>query len=200
MADELAELTAPDATAWRHWLDEHHAESPGVWLHLARKGTTTPTTLDYGQALDEALCFGWIDGQVRGSGGGPTYRQRFTPRTARSRWSARNVEHVERLAAQGRMHPAGLAVVERARADGRLGAAYAGPAAAEVPDDLAAALADNADAAAMFAILTSQNRYAVLYRLQSVSRPETRARRIDRFVEMLARGETIHPQKASPPR
>lgn len=193
---ELPELTVPDADAWRHWLEQHHAAGPGVWLQLARKGTTEPTTLTYDQALDEALCFGWIDGQVRGSGGGPTYRQRFTPRTTRSQWSARNVTHIRRLTEQGRMHPAGLDAVERAKADGRLDIAYAGPAGIEVPDDLAAALADNPDAAAMFGLLTSQNRYAILYRLQSLKRPETRARRLTEYVQMLARGETIHPQKA----
>ena len=199
MPAELPELTVPDAAGWRRWLDQHHADSTGVWLALARKGTTEPTTLAYAQALDEALCFGWIDGQVRGSGGGPTYRQRFTPRTARSAWSARNVAHIGRLIDQGRMHAAGLAAVERARADGRLDAAYAGPATIEIPDDLASALADSPDAAAMFETLTSQNRYAVLYRLQTAKRPETRARRLAQFVDMLARGETGHPQPARRP-
>jgi uncharacterized protein YdeI (YjbR/CyaY-like superfamily) len=200
MPAELPELTVPDAAAWRRWLEQHHDDSAGVWLHLACKGTTEPTTMVYAQALDEALCFGWIDGQVRGSGGGPTYRQRYTPRTARSQWSARNVTHIRRLTDEGRMHPAGLAAVERARADGRLDAAYSGPATIDVPDDLAAALADNPDAAAMFAILTSQNRYAILYRLQTAKRPETRARRLAEFVDMLARGETVYPQKARRPR
>ncbi len=199
MPAQLPELTVRDAAAWRCWLEDHHADSQGVWLELARKGTTEPTSLVYAQALDEALCFGWIDGQVRGSGGGPTFRQRYTPRTARSRWSARNVTHVRRLTDEGRMRPAGIAAVERARADGRLEGAYAGPATIDVPDDLAAALAGNPDAAAMFEVLTSQNRYAILYRLQSVKRPETRARRLAQYVDMLARGETIHPQKARGP-
>jgi len=198
MPAELPELIVPDAAAWRRWLQRHHGDAAGVWLALARKGTTEPTTLDYAQALDEALCFGWIDGQVRGSGGGPTYRQRFTPRTARSQWSARNVAHIQRLTEQGRMHAAGLAAVEHARADGRLDAAYAGPARIEVPDDLASALADSPRAAAMFETLTSQNRFAILYRLQTAKRPETRVRRIAQFVEMLARGETVHPQRARP--
>ena len=199
MPAELPDLTVPDATAWRRWLEEHHGESPGVWLHLARKGATEPTTLTYDQALDEALCLGWIDGQVRGSGGGPTFRQRFTPRRPRGQWSARNVRHVQRLVEQGRMHPAGLAEVERARADGRFDAAYAGPASIEVPDDLAAALAADPAATAMFGLLTSQNRYAILYRLQSAKRPETRARRLAQYVDMLARGETIYPQRATAP-
>ncbi|MEV4757324.1 YdeI/OmpD-associated family protein [Micromonospora sp. NPDC049559] len=194
MAAELPELVMPDAEAWRAWLGEHHGASPGVWLVLAKRGTTEPTDLTYDQALDEALCHGWIDGQVRRRDEA-TYLQRFTPRRARSAWSARNVGIVERLTAEGRMHPAGLAEVERAKADGRWQAAYAGQAAAEVPEDLAAALAAQPRARAMFEILTSQNRYAILYRLGSAKRAETRARRLEQFVEMLARGETIYPQK-----
>ena len=181
MPAELPDLIVRDAAAWRRWLARHHAASAGVWLHLARKGTTEPTTLSYDEALDEALCFGWIDGQVRGSGGGPTYRQRYTPRTERSQWSARNTAHVQRLTEQGRMRPAGLAAVEQARADGRWEVAYAGPASIEIPDDLAAALAGNPEAAAMFQILTSQNRYAILYRLQAAKRPETRMRRLAQY-------------------
>jgi uncharacterized protein YdeI (YjbR/CyaY-like superfamily) len=192
---DLPELVPAVAAAWRAWLQEHHAETAGVWVHLARKNVTDPTSLTYEQALDEALCFGWIDGQVRG-GDGSTYRQRFTPRRARSPWSARNVGHIQRLTEAGRMHPAGLAEVERARADGRIDSAYAGPATITVPGDLAAALAHNADAAAMFGVLTSQNRYAILYRLQGAKRPETRARRLRQFVDMLARGETFYPQQA----
>jgi uncharacterized protein YdeI (YjbR/CyaY-like superfamily) len=194
MADHLPELCVPDAAAWRAWLSEHHAQPDGVWLVLAKKGTSHPTSLRYDEALDEALCFGWIDGQVRGGDGG-VYRQRWTPRRARSGWSRRNVEHVQRLVEQGRMHASGLAQVERAKADGRWEAAYAGPAAVGVPPDLAEALAAEPRATAMFEILTSQNRYAVLYRLTSAKRPETRARRLEQFVAMLARGETIYPQK-----
>jgi uncharacterized protein YdeI (YjbR/CyaY-like superfamily) len=124
-----------------------------------------------------------------------TYRQRFTPRRARSPWSARNVGIVTRLVAQGRMHPAGVAEVERAQADGRWEAAYAGSASIEVPADLVAALTAQPRARAMFDILSSQNRYAVLYRIQSAKRSDTRARRIEQFVAMLARGETVYPQK-----
>jgi len=198
VSTELPEVLLIDAAAWRAWLEEHHADTTGVWLHLARKNVTGPTSLTYDQALDEALCFGWIDGQVRG-GDGTTYRQRFTPRRARSPWSARNVGHIQRLTEAGRMHPVGLAEVERARADGRFDAAYAGSATITVPDDLAAALADNAGAAAMFSVLTSQNRYSILYRLQGAKRPETRARRLRQFVDMLARGETFYPQQAGRP-
>lgn len=198
MVRELVELTVPDATAWREWLGDHHADSSGVWLTLARKGTTVPTSLTYGQALDEALCQGWIDGQVRRRDE-VTFAQRWTPRRARSGWSLRNVGIVEGLQAEGRLRPAGLAEVDSARADGRLSAAYAGQATIEVPSDLAAALAAEPRAAAMFAVLTGQNRYAVLYRLGLARRPETRARRIAEFVAMLARGETVHPQKRSLP-
>jgi uncharacterized protein YdeI (YjbR/CyaY-like superfamily) len=193
MADELPELTVPDAAAWREWLARHH-DSAGVWLVLAKKGTAEPTSLRYDQALEEALCFGWIDGQVLG-GDGATYRQRFTRRRSRSMWSKRNVGIVERLTSEGRMHVAGLAEVERARADGRWDAAYAGPASIEVPDDLAAALAAQPRAQAMFDILTTQNRYAVLLRVTTAKRPETRRRRIEQYVAMLARGETPYPQK-----
>jgi uncharacterized protein YdeI (YjbR/CyaY-like superfamily) len=194
---DLPELCVPDPAAWREWLTEHHTQPDGVWLVLAKKGTSQPTSLRYDDALDEALCFGWIDGQVRGGSGG-TYRQRFTPRRSRSPWSMRNIEHVRRLAADGRMHPAGLAEVERAQADGRWEAAYAGPASIEVPADLTAALAAEPRAGAMFEVLTSQNRYAVLYRLTSAKRPQTRARRLEEFVAMLARGETPYPQKRRP--
>jgi uncharacterized protein YdeI (YjbR/CyaY-like superfamily) len=194
MADEPLELTVADAGAWRQWLSEHNESSAGVWLVLARQGTTDPTSLTYDQALDEALCHGWIDGQARRRDDA-TYRQRFTPRRARSPWSRRNVGIVERLGREGRMHPAGMAEVERAKADGRWDAAHAGPASMEVPAELAAALAEQPRAQAMFDILTSQNRYAVLYRIASAKRSDTRARRIESFVAMLARGETVYPQK-----
>jgi uncharacterized protein YdeI (YjbR/CyaY-like superfamily) len=194
MGVELPELTVSDAAAWRQWLGHHHQTPTGVWLLLAKKGTTQPTSLTYEQALDEALCFGWIDGQLRPWDGG-TYRQRFTPRRPRSQWSARNTTIVNRLLTEGRMHPAGVAEVERARADGRWDAAYASQANIEMPTDLAAALTAEPKAQAMFDILTSQNRYAILYRVHNAKRAETRARRIEQFVTMLARGETIYPQK-----
>lgn len=194
MADEEAPLTVPDVAAWQAWLGEHHEQSSGVWLRLAKKGTTEPTRLSYDEALKQALCHGWIDGQVR-RWDDLTYRQRFTPRRSRSAWSKRNIAHVERLTGEGRMKPAGLAAVERAKADGRWEAAYPGQASMEVPTDLAAALEAEPRAKAMFEILSSQNRYAVLLRTHSAKRPDTRARRIERFVAMLAKGETPHPQK-----
>jgi uncharacterized protein YdeI (YjbR/CyaY-like superfamily) len=194
MAQDLPTLTLADAGAWRVWLAEHHAQSVGVWLVLAKKGIVEPTSLTYDQALEEAICHGWIDGQVRRLDES-TYRQRFTPRRTRSSWSKRNVSIVERLTREGRMHPAGTAAVERAKEDGRWEAAYAGQASIELPDDLAAALRAEPAAQAMFEILTSQNRYSVLFRIGNAKRAETRARRIERFVSMLARGETPHPQR-----
>jgi uncharacterized protein YdeI (YjbR/CyaY-like superfamily) len=187
------ELTVLDSGAWRVWLVTHHTEPAGVWLTLAKKGVVKPTSLTYDQALEEALCHGWIDGQ-RLRLNAVTFRQRFTPRRSRSPWSQRNVGLVERLRAEGRMHPAGVAEVERAQSDGRWTAAYAGQATIDVPADLAAALKANPPAQATFATLSSQNRYAVLYRINSVKRPETRARKIATYVDMLARGETLHPQ------
>jgi uncharacterized protein YdeI (YjbR/CyaY-like superfamily) len=197
MAEELPELIVRDAAAWRAWLDAHHADGRGVWLILARKGTTEPTSVSYDQALDEALCYGWIDGQARRRDEG-TYQQRFTPRRSRSAWSRRNVGIVARLIEEGRMQPAGQAQIDRARADGRFEAAYAGPASIEVPDDLAAALDANPDAKRVFAQLNSQNRYSVLYRLTTAKRADTRARRVEQFTAMLARGETFYPQKPPP--
>lgn len=194
MADPLNELLLADVAAWRTWLGAHAEDEVGVELVLAKKGTEEPTELTYDQALEEALCHGWIDGQVRRRDE-RTYRQRFTPRRARSQWSKRNVGIVERLLAEGRMQPVGLAAVERAKADGRWEAAYPGQASIEVPADLLAALEAEPRAQANFALLSSQNRYAVLHRIHSAKRSDTRARRIAGFVEMLARGETVHPQK-----
>jgi uncharacterized protein YdeI (YjbR/CyaY-like superfamily) len=196
MGAELAELTVLDAAAWRAWLARNYAHEPGVWLVLAKKGTTQPTSLTYLQALEEALCHGWIDGQI-GRRDELTFRQRFTPRRPRSAWSKKNVEHIERLSSEGRMQAAGIAAVERAKQDGRWDAAYEGSARIEVPADLAGALACDPRAHTAFAALSSQNRYAILYRLNTIKRADTRARRIEQYVAMLARGETIHPQKRS---
>ncbi len=194
---ELPELLVADGAAWRRWLRDHHGNSLGVWLVLAKKGATGPTSLSYDDALEEALCYGWIDGQVRRLSE-TAFKQRFTPRRPSSAWSKRNTRIVERLRAEKRMRPPGLEQVERAVADGRWQAAYAGPADIEVPADFSVALAASPAAHAMFGRLSSQNRYAVLYRLATAKRPETRARRLETFVAMLARGETIYPQ-ASPP-
>ena len=194
MGNELPQLIVADVAAWRTWLSGHHDDSAGVWLILAKKGTTEPSSLRYDQALDVSLCCSWIDGRLRRRDE-YTYQQRFAPRRARSVWSRRNVGIVERLMAEGRMHVAGLAEVTRAKIDGRWEAAYAGQTSVEVPTDLAAALAAEPTAKAVFDILTSQNRYAVLYRIDTAKRADTRARRIEQYVAMLAAGETIYPQK-----
>ena len=193
---ELQELVVADAEALRTWLLAHHATSPGVWLALTKKGGRR-TTLTWQQAVDEALCVGWIDGQLR-KRDDETSLIRFTPRGPRSSWSERNVGHVARLEKEGRMLPAGRAAVEAAKADGRWQAAYAPQSAAEMPADLVAAIAANPAAQAMLEVLTKANQYALIYRLGSVKRPETRERKIGEFVAMLARHETIHPQTARP--
>jgi uncharacterized protein YdeI (YjbR/CyaY-like superfamily) len=192
--NQTPELLVADAATWRAWLAANHATSSGVRLVLAKKGVTEPTRLTYDDALPEALCYGWIDGHLTRRDN-VTYCVRFTPRRARSSWSLRNVEAAERLIAEGRMQPAGLAEVERAKADGRWDRAYGGSASIEVPDDLRDALAASPRAQAMWDALTRTNRYAVLYRVHQAKRPETRARRIRQYVEMLERGDTPHPQK-----
>jgi uncharacterized protein YdeI (YjbR/CyaY-like superfamily) len=186
-------LTLADAAAWRQWLDVNEDSSDGVWLVLAKKGSTSPTSLSYAQALDEALCSGWIDGPRR-SGDSATYLQRFTPRRRASMWSQRNVGIVETLVAEGRMRPRGQAEIDRARADGRWDRAYAGPATAQVPDDLSAALAADPVLSAAFAAANSTNRYAILHRVLTAPNPTTRANRLARLVAMLGRGEYPYPQ------
>ena len=175
---------------WEAWLQEHHATSDGVWVKIAKKGSGIPTVA-YPEVLDTALCFGWIDGQ-RKTLDDRYFLQRFTPRRARSRWSQINRDKVAALTKAGRMRPAGLAEVERAKADGRWDAAYASVRTMEVPDDLQRELDARPDAAAFFATLNSQNRYSILYRLHDAKRPETRARRLAKFVAMLEAGETIY--------
>jgi uncharacterized protein YdeI (YjbR/CyaY-like superfamily) len=190
---ELPGLIVPDAGAWRAWLDEHHADHPGVWLVLHKKGGRT-TSLTYAQALDEALCFGWIDGQI-GRRDEESYRQRFTARRPTSSWSVRNVARVARLIEAGRMQPAGIATVDAAKADGRWQLAYAGQANAQIPFDLNQALAANPAAAVAFEQLDSANRYAIIYRLNAVKLPQTRSRKLDQYIDMLSRGGVIHPRK-----
>ncbi|UTT70190.1 YdeI/OmpD-associated family protein [Arthrobacter sp. DNA4] len=196
MANELEELLLPDAAAWRAWLEANHSTSPGVWLVLSKKGGTA-TGLDYPGALDEALCFGWIDGQGRRRDDHSSL-QRMTPRRPRSVWSARNVGHIARLEEAGKMTDAGRAAVEAAKADGRWDAAYGGQADVEVPADLAAAIAANPAAQAMFDVLTKTNLFSLVYRTNSAKQAATRERRIAGFVDMLARGETPYPQKKRP--
>jgi uncharacterized protein YdeI (YjbR/CyaY-like superfamily) len=193
---ELDELIVPDQKALRAWLKKHHDSSPGVWLALAKKGGTV-TTLTWQQAVDEALCVGWIDGQTK-KRDDETSLIRYTPRGPRSSWSQRNVGHIDRLESDGRMLPAGRAAVDAAKGDGRWDAAYAAQSESEVPADLAAAIAAEPAAQAMFDVLTKANRFALIYRVGSVKRAETRERKIREFVAMLARHETIHPQRARP--
>ncbi|WP_443064187.1 YdeI/OmpD-associated family protein [Streptomyces sp. NBC_00566] len=179
------------AEAFRAWLDENHAASSGIWLKLRKKGPGI-VALDYAQALDVALCYGWIDSQ-KARFDDEWWLQRFTPRRPRSKWSKVNRDKVTALIEQGRMRPQGQAEIDRAKADGRWEAAYDSAKTATVPDDLAAALTAAPAAAAFFATLDRQNRYAVLYRIQDAKKPETRARRIEKFVTMLAEGEKPYP-------
>ncbi|QLD12657.1 YdeI/OmpD-associated family protein [Microbacterium oleivorans] len=180
-------LVLIDTAAWRSWLDENESTSDGVQLVLAKKGVTRPTSLSYAAALDEALCSGWIDGR-RNARDGETFLQLFTPRRARSIWSQRNVEIVNRLIGEGRMRDRGRVEIDRARSDGRWDRAYAGQAAAQVPDDLAAALAASPVAAARLAALGSAERYSVLHPILTASSPATRTVRIARAVARLADG------------
>ena len=195
MADELHELLLADAAAWRTWLAEHCGSSPGVWLMLAKKGTVQPTSLSYEQALEEALCHGWIDGQLDAFDD-EFWLIRFTPRQSTSKWSEKNRTRALELVKLKRMRPAGLREIDRAKKDGRWDAAYAPQSTAEVPDDLRAALSKNKGAKNFFETLDGANRYAVLYRVDSAKKPETRAAQIEKFVAMLAEGKTIHPLKA----
>jgi uncharacterized protein YdeI (YjbR/CyaY-like superfamily) len=189
--DGLPTVFFASAADWEQWLEDNHAVSDGVWIRMAKKDSGIDS-VRYPQVLDTALCFGWIDGR-REALDERHFLQRFTPRRARSRWSRINREKVERLIVEGRVRPAGLSEVERAQADGRWEAAYYGQKTIAIPDDLQRELDVRPDAKAFFAELTSQNRYAILYRLQDAKRPETRARRLAKFVAMLEAGETIHP-------
>lgn len=190
---DIDPFTVADAAAWRAWLDANEHSSDGVWLVLAKKGTTTPTSLTYAEALDEALCSGWIDGQKR-SLDAATFLQRFTPRRKRSMWSARNVEHVARLDAEGRLRTRGMAEIDAARSDGRWESAYAGSADMVMPDELLAAISADPAAAVMFETLNATNRFAIYHRVVTARTPETRARRIAVLVEGLAAGRPPHPQ------
>ena len=179
-------MAFPSREAWAAWLDEHHADSAGVWLALAKKGAGE-AGVSYSDAVEVALCYGWIDGQAEKLDD-RFWLQRFTPRRSRSIWSRVNRDRAMALMARGEMRPAGLREVERAQADGRWEAAYEPPSTMTVPDDLQEALARNPVAAASFAALDRTNRYAILHRIHAAKKPETRARRIETFVAMLADG------------
>jgi uncharacterized protein YdeI (YjbR/CyaY-like superfamily) len=184
-------LTCATQHEWESWLERHAGASSGVWLRLAKRGAAE-ATVSYAQAVESALCHGWIDGQKQAESE-HHWLQRFTPRTARSIWSKINKAKAEALIASGRMRPGGLAEVERARQDGRWDAAYAPASTATVPADLQRALDASPKAKAFFATLDGQNRYAVLFRIHNAKKPETRARKIVQFVQMLAEGKTLHP-------
>jgi uncharacterized protein YdeI (YjbR/CyaY-like superfamily) len=190
-AAELPTLSFATPRAFSDWLEGHHASSPGFWMRLAKKAPGA-ASITYAEAIDVALAWGWIDGR-KARGDEASWLQRFTPRGARSVWSKINREKALALIASGAMQPSGLAEVERAKQDGRWDVAYDPASRATVPDDLRAALAENARAAAFFATLNAANRYAVLWRVQTAKKPETRARRIAVLVAMLARGEKLHP-------
>jgi uncharacterized protein YdeI (YjbR/CyaY-like superfamily) len=187
---DLAVKRFRSPAAWESWLQKHHESSPGVWLEFAKKESGL-TSVSYKEALEVALCYGWIDGLVAPVDA-KRYRQRFTPRRARSKWSQINRAAVERLHAEGRLSPAGVREMEAARRDGRWEAAYPSPSQIRPPEDLQAALEKYPEAQRFFAGLNSQNRYAILYRLHDAKRPETRARRLEEFVQMLREGKTLH--------
>ncbi len=190
MAEELPTLLFADAAAFEAWLEEHHGEPDGIWLQIAKKDAPEPS-ITYAEAVELALCFGWIDGQRRALDA-THFLQRFTPRRPRGRWSRINRGKAEALIEAGRVRPAGMAEIEAARADGRWEAAYEGQRSAKVPVDLQRELDANPAAAEFFAGLDSANRYAIVYRLGEAKRPQTRERRLRKFVAMLERGEKIH--------
>jgi uncharacterized protein YdeI (YjbR/CyaY-like superfamily) len=190
MADELPIHLFAGPVELEKWLEENHASSEGLWLKIAKKGAAE-SSVTYAEALELALCFGWIDSQKRGFDE-THFLQRFTPRRPRGRWSKINREKVEALIEAGKIRPTGLAEVEAAKADGRWEAAYEGQRTAKVPPDLQRELDANPGAAEFFASLDSANRYAIVYRLDDAKKPETRERRLKKFVAMLERGEKIH--------
>ncbi|HEX6782137.1 MAG TPA: YdeI/OmpD-associated family protein [Solirubrobacterales bacterium] len=190
MADELPIHLFADQDELEDWLEENAASCDGAWLKIAKKGTGK-SSVTYAEALELALCFGWIDSQKRGFDEG-YFLQRFTPRRPRGRWSKINREKAEALIEEGRMRPAGLAEVEAAKADGRWEAAYEGQRSAELPEDLRRELDASPAASEFFSTLDSANRYAVVYRLNEAKKPETRERRLRKLVAMLERGEKLH--------
>jgi len=191
MPDELPTILFAAPAELEAWLEEHHESSEGFWLQVAKKGSGE-VSVTYAEALELALCFGWIDSQKRGLDE-KFFLQRFTPRRPRGKWSRINRDKVEKLIAAGAMRPTGLAEVDAAKADGRWEAAYEGQRTAKVPEDLQRELDGNPAAAEFFAGLDGSNRYAVIYRLNDAKKPETRERRLRKFVAMLERGEKIHP-------
>ncbi len=189
--EDVLTLLFDELRTWEKWLAKNHASCPGIWMRFAKKDSGL-RSVTHKEALEAALCYGWIDGQIR-SESETTWLQRFVPRGPRSIWSKINREAAAALIKSGRMKPSGLAAVEQAKQDGRWAAAYEGQKKAKVPEDLQAALDKNAKAKAFFATLDGQNRYAVLFRIHTAKKAETRARRIEKFVGMLAKHEKLHP-------
>ncbi|WP_431068068.1 YdeI/OmpD-associated family protein [Ralstonia holmesii] len=184
-------LTFANQEAWEAWLEASAEVAPGVWLHIAKR-SAEQSTVSYAQALESALCYGWIDGQKK-AGSEHYWLQRFTPRTAKSIWSKINKAKAEALMSDGRMRPSGLRAIDLAKHDGRWEAAYSSASTSTVPDDLQQALDANPKAEQFFATLNSQNRYAILFRIQNVKKAETRAKKISQFIDMLNKGEKLHP-------
>jgi uncharacterized protein YdeI (YjbR/CyaY-like superfamily) len=191
VAQAFQSLVFSSQKDWSAWLARNHDKSQGVWLRLAKKASSIPS-VSHGEALGAALCYGWIDARKR-SESETTWLEQFTPRATKSIWSKINREKAVALGKAGRMKPAGLAQIERAKKDGRWEAAYDSPSSATAPPELQAALYQNARAKDFYATLNSQNRYAILFRIQTAKKPETRAKRIQRFVEMLEKNEKLHP-------
>ena len=197
MNDSIDPSATPDGAVkfatradFEAWLEANHEQNPGIWLMIAKKGSTI-RSITYAEAIEVALCFGWIDGR-KARHDDQHWLQRFTPRSTRSRWSEINRDKVEELTAVGRMRPGGIAEVERAKADGRWDAAYKGQRTASIPEDLRRELDHHPEARAAFAELDARNRYSIIWRVNDAKRPETRQRRIAKYVEMLRRGERIH--------
>lgn len=189
-AKEQPILPFPDAAAFRHWLKENHTDHQGIWMQLAKKNSGI-TSITYAEALDEALCYGWIDGQKK-SHDAQCWLQKFTKRGARSVWSQINIGHIERLTNEGRMQPAGQAAVDAAKADGRWERAYHSHSNHEIPEDFLSAVSKHAKAKAFLDTLNKANRYAIYFRLTTAKKPETRARRFEQILDMLKRGEKFH--------
>lgn len=190
---DLPMLPFSSQSEWEKWLDKHHAGDAGVWLKIAKKDAGIPT-VTYAEALESALCYGWIDSQKK-SFDEHYFLQKFSPRGTKSIWSKINCEKVEQLMQAGRMKPAGMQAIESAKTDGRWDAAYASQSKADIPADFQAALDASPSAKTFFATLNRVNRYAIYFRIQNSKKPETRAKNIAKFVTMLEQGKTIYPQK-----
>ena len=190
MAADLPVLSFASSAAWEAWLKKHHADAPGVWLCIGKKGAGK-RSVTYAEALDAALCYGWIDGQKQ-KGDDASWLQKFTPRRAKSGWSKVNTLHAERLIAAGRMQPAGLRRIAAAKADGRWARAYDPSRSSAVPEDFLRELAKHTKAKAFFETLNKANLYAIAYRLQTAKKPKTRERRLRAIVEMMKAGKKFH--------